>query len=83
LEVPKFYVDPKIEEEQKEFLRKVKESRDNESVRLALQRLIEAAKENKNLVPYVLDAVKAYATEGEIMDALKKVYGTYKETVII
>jgi hypothetical protein len=33
LEVPKFYVDPKIEEEQKEFLRKVKESRDNESVR--------------------------------------------------
>jgi methylmalonyl-CoA mutase N-terminal domain/subunit len=82
-EVPKFYVDPKIEEEQKEFLRKVKESRDNESVRLALQRLIEAAKENKNLVPYVLDAVKAYATEGEIMDALKKVYGTYKETVII
>jgi methylmalonyl-CoA mutase (EC 5.4.99.2) len=83
LEVPKFYVDPKIEEEQKEFLRKVKESRDNESVRLALQRLIEDAKENKNLVPYVLDAVKAYATEGEIMDALKKVYGTYKETVII
>jgi methylmalonyl-CoA mutase N-terminal domain/subunit len=83
LEVPKFYVDPKIEEEQKEFLRKVKESRDNESVRLALQRLIEAAKENKNLVPYVLDAVKTYATEGEIMDALKKVYGTYKETVII
>ena len=83
LEVPKFYVDPKIEEDQKEFLRKVKESRDNESVRLALQRLIEAAKENKNLVPYVLDAVKAYATEGEIMDALKKVYGTYKETVII
>ncbi len=83
LEVPKFYVDPKIEEEQKEFLRKVKESRDNESVRLALQRLIEAAKENKNLVPYVLDAVKAYATEGEIMDALKRVYGTYKETVII
>jgi len=83
LEVPKFYVDPKIEEEQKEFLRKVKESRDNESVRLALQRLVEAAKENKNLVPYVLDAVKTYATEGEIMDALKKVYGTYKETVII
>jgi methylmalonyl-CoA mutase N-terminal domain/subunit len=83
LEVPKFYVDPKIEEEQKEFLRKVKESRDNESVRLALQRLIEAAKENKNLVPYVLDTVKTYATEGEIMDALKKVYGTYKETVII
>ena len=83
LEVPKFYVDPKIEEEQKEFLRKVKESRDNESVRLALQRLIEAAKENKNLVPYVLDAVKVYSTEGEIMDALKKVYGTYKETVII
>jgi methylmalonyl-CoA mutase N-terminal domain/subunit len=83
LEVPKFYVDSKIEEEQKEFLTKVKESRDNESVRLALQRLVEAAKENKNLVPYVLDAVKAYATEGEIMDALKKVYGTYKETVII
>ncbi len=83
LEVPKFYVDPKIEEEQKEFLRKVKENRDNESVRLALERLKEAAKENKNLVPYVLDAVKTYATEGEIMEALKEVYGTYRENVVI
>ncbi len=83
LEIPKFYVDPKIEEEQKEFLRKVKERRDNESVRLALERLKEAATENKNLVPYVLDAVKTYATEGEIMEALKEVYGTYRENVVI
>ena len=83
LEVPKFYVDPRIEEEQREFLRKVKENRDNLSVRLALERLKEAAKENKNLVPYVLDAVKIYATEGEIIGALKEVYGTYRETVII
>ncbi|MEO0214902.1 MAG: methylmalonyl-CoA mutase family protein, partial [candidate division WOR-3 bacterium] len=83
LEVPKFYVDPKIEEEQKKFLKKIKEERDNESVRLAIERLKEAAKKNKNLVPYFIDAVKVYATEGELMDALKEVYGTYRETIIV
>ncbi len=83
LEVPKFYVDPKIEEEQKKFLKKIKEERDNESVRLAIERLKDAAKKNKNLVPYFIDAVKVYATEGELMDALKEVYGTYRETIIV
>ncbi len=83
LEVPKFYVDPKIEKEQVEFLKKVKENRDNESVRLAIERLKEAAKKNKNLVPYFIDAVKCYATEGELMDALKEVYGIYRENIVV
>lgn len=83
LEVPKFYVDPEIEKEQVEFLRKVKESRDNESVRLAIERLKEAARKNKNLVPYFIDAVKCYATEGELMDALKEVYGVYRENIVV
>ncbi len=82
-EIPKFRVDPSIEKEQIEFLRKVKEERDNESVKLALKNLKEAARKNKNLVPYFMDAVKAYATEGELMEALKEVYGIYKETTIV
>ena len=83
LEVPKFHVDPKIEEEQKAFVRKIRETRDNYAVKEALKRLKEAAKRGENLVPYFVEAVKVYATEGELMDALKEVYGTYRENLII
>ncbi len=83
LEVPKFYVDPAIEREQKEFLKHIKETRDNALVKQKLDELEKAAREDRNLVPFVLEAVKAYATEGEIMGTLKKVYGTFKEVVVI
>ncbi len=83
LEVPKFYVDPAIEEEQVKFVKHIRETRDNTLVRQRLEELEKAARENRNLVPYVLEAVKAYATEGEIMNTLKKVYGTFREVVVI
>ncbi len=83
LEVPKFYVDPAIEEEQVKFVKHIRETRDNTLVKQRLEELEKAARENRNLVPYVLEAVKAYATEGEIMNTLKKVYGTFREVVVI
>lgn len=83
LEVPKFYVDPAIEEEQVKFVKHIRETRDNTLVKQRLEELEKAAREDRNLVPFVLEAVKAYATEGEIMDTLKKVYGTFREVVVI
>ncbi|HKC20756.1 MAG TPA: methylmalonyl-CoA mutase family protein, partial [Candidatus Dormibacteraeota bacterium] len=38
---------------------------------------------NDNLMPYILDAVRAYATEGEIMQSLIEVFGTYTETAVV
>lgn len=83
VEVPVFRVDPEIEKEQIEFLNKVKSERDGIAVSNALKRLEEAAKRGDNLMPYIIEAARVYATEGEIMGTLKKVYGAYKEPVII
>jgi methylmalonyl-CoA mutase N-terminal domain/subunit len=82
-EVPKFRIDPEIERSQIEFLHRVKRERDNMAVQNALERLRKAAQGSDNLMPYIIDAVKVYATEGEIIGALKKVFGEYREPIII
>jgi len=76
-------VDPELEKKQKERLRKLKERRDNEKVKKLLNKIKEVATTDENLFPYVLEAVKAYATVGEISNALREVFGEYTETVII
>ena len=76
-------VDPELEKKQVERLKKLKERRDNEKVRKSLQKIKEVASTQENLFPYVLEAVKAYATVGEISNALRDVFGEYTETVII
>lgn len=83
IEPPKFKIDPKIEIEQREFLKEIKEKRDNILVRQKLEALKLAAERGDNLVPYIIDAVKVYATEQEIMETLKSVYGIFKEVVVI
>ncbi len=83
IEHPKFKIDHKIEIEQREFLKHVKETRDNLLVKQKLEALKLAAQGGYNLVPYVIDAVKVYASEQEIMDTLKSVYGTFREVVVI
>jgi methylmalonyl-CoA mutase N-terminal domain/subunit len=83
IEPPKFKIDPKIEIEQREFLKEIKEKRDNILVRQKLEALKLAAERGDNLVPYIIDAVKVYATEQEIMETLKSVYGMFKEVVVI
>jgi len=76
-------VDPALEEKQKQALRQLREQRDNRAVANALKELKKAAKEGKNIVPYVFEAVKCYATLGEISDVLREIYGEYTESTSI
>ena len=54
--------------------------RDNGKVQRTLDALRRAAEGTENTMPFLLDAVRAYATLGEICDALREVFGTYQET---
>ncbi|MBA7506442.1 Methylmalonyl-CoA mutase [subsurface metagenome] len=74
--------DPEIERQQIDKLKKIKESRDNNLVHEKLKKIKEFAKTDENLMPHLIDAVKVYATTGEICDILKEVFGTYKMTTI-
>lgn len=76
-EGPVFKLRPEIEKEQLGRLREFKKSRDSDAIDGALSRLEEAAKGEDNLVPVLLEAVKAGATLGEASDVLRKVFGTY------
>ncbi|MCP2606575.1 methylmalonyl-CoA mutase family protein [Candidatus Aminicenantes bacterium AC-708-I09] len=75
-------VPPEIEKAQIKRLEEVKRERDNYKVKEKLSKLKNSAYEKENLIPYIIDAVKAYATIGEIIDSLKEVFGDYKHTAI-
>jgi methylmalonyl-CoA mutase N-terminal domain/subunit len=74
-----FTADPATEERQKERLRKAKEERDDEEVEARIEALREAVENDDNIMPYLVDAAKAYATEGEMMGVLRDKYGTYDD----
>ncbi len=76
-------IDMKIQEEQVKFLNKVKSERDNRAVSKEIDNLKKAARGEDNLMPFILDAVKVYASVGEICNAMRDVFGEYKEQVII
>jgi methylmalonyl-CoA mutase N-terminal domain/subunit len=73
------HIDEKVAEEQKARLAQVKAERNNEAVQAALAKVEAAARGTDNMVPPVLEAVKAYATLGEICDVFRKVWGQYRE----
>ena len=62
-------------------LEEVKAERDDEAVEAALADLREAIESEENVMPSIVDAVKAYATMGEIMDVFEAIHGSYEETV--
>ena len=66
------------ERKQKENLTQIKAERDDEAVEAKLDTLCEAAEGDENLMPYIIDAVKVYATTGEICDAMRDVFGEYQ-----
>ena len=72
-------VRPEAEQYQKEKLSKVKSGRDNERVKQILAVLKKTALGTDNVVPPILEAVKAYATLGEISDTLREVFGEHRE----
>jgi methylmalonyl-CoA mutase N-terminal domain/subunit len=76
-------IDPEVSRGQLERLKDLKERRDNALVEKRLEELREAARGNDNTMYPILEAVRAYATVQEICDALKEVFGTYRETPVI
>ncbi len=75
-------IDDALEIKQIEKLRSMKSKRDNNAVREKLENLERAARTSENLMYPIIDAVKVYATVGEISNTLRKVFGEYKESVI-
>jgi methylmalonyl-CoA mutase N-terminal domain/subunit len=73
------HVDPKLEERQKKRLAEVKGGRTKGDVEKALAAITQAAKGTDNLVPKILDAVRVYASVGEISDAMRKVFGEHDQ----
>ncbi len=76
-------VDPIVGERQKEKLAALKAKRNNQLVKEKLSALNAAAKGEANLMPFILEAVKAYASLGEICDELRGVFGEYQQKVIL
>lgn len=72
-------IQPEVEQYQKEKLDRVKKERDNAKVKQTLAFLKKAAQGTENVVPSILEAVKVYATLGEISDTLREVFGEYRE----
>lgn len=72
-------IDEQVEAHQLARLKEVKRTRDNRKVAQTLRDLRGVSKTDKNLMPYVIEAVKAYATEQEICDVWRDVWGEYRE----
>jgi len=79
LEIPVLEIDESVERDQVEYLREIKQKRDNSAVQHRLEALEKAAAGTGNLIPHLLECSRVQATEGEISDALIKVFGEYRE----
>ena len=83
-QLPVLTIGPEVEEAQRKRLAGVRASRSDDAVRAALGRLADdAAHAERNLMPAIFDAVRAYATVGEMVEALAGVFGRWEETAII
>ena len=76
---PLLRVAPEVEISQVAKLTEVKNNRNNHQVTSLLTKLETAAQGSENLMPYIYDCVKEYATLGEICNILRKVFGEYKD----
>jgi methylmalonyl-CoA mutase N-terminal domain/subunit len=81
--IPIQRIDPALEPKQIERVRALRAKRDAASWKSALASVEEAARSGVNVMPRILAAVEACATVGEISDAMRKVFGEYKEAVVI
>ena len=71
-------IDDKIEIRQNKAMKKLKQLRDNKKVESALSAMKNAAESDRNVMPFILDSVKAYATTGEISNTFREVFGEYR-----
>ncbi|MHB1405674.1 MAG: acyl-CoA mutase large subunit family protein [Desulfitobacteriaceae bacterium] len=72
-------VDPVVEAQQKQRLASLYQKRNQEDIEYSLTKLKKAAQGTENLMPYILDSVRIYATLGEICDVLREVFGEYRQ----
>ncbi len=82
-EIPILRIDPELERKQVERLQAMRARRDKIRWEQGLKRVEDAARNGENLMPAIIGAVESYCTVGEISDTLRKVFGEYKETVVI
>jgi methylmalonyl-CoA mutase N-terminal domain/subunit len=78
-QLPLLLIDESAERLQRERLAALRARRDNAAVERALKALAEGARTNANTMPLIIEAVRAYATLGEICDCLRPVFGEYQE----
>jgi len=83
LTIPLLRMDPEGYERQVSRLNRLRQERDNDELKRRLDALRQAAEGAENLMPHILDAVRAYGTLGEICGVLREVFGEYREPVVI
>jgi methylmalonyl-CoA mutase N-terminal domain/subunit len=81
--IPTLRIDPEIERTQIARLNALRARRDTNKAQSALAEIERRARTTENLMPAILTAVEAYATVGEISDALRRAFGEYQESVVI
>jgi methylmalonyl-CoA mutase N-terminal domain/subunit len=81
-EIALLKIDERVEQEQRERLRNLREKRDNDKVRRNLEALADAARGTDNVMPKIMECARSLATEGEISDVLRDVYGRWEEPKI-
>ena len=79
LRIKTLHISPEFRVHQVERLQKLRAGRDSQAVNQTLSELKEAAQSDQNLMPFLIDCVKEYATLGEICDTLKEIFGIYQE----
>ncbi|TMM24890.1 MAG: methylmalonyl-CoA mutase, partial [Actinobacteria bacterium] len=75
-------IDPALEDQQIERVKALRARRDSAAVEQALARLKEASLRDENLMPLIVEASRAYVTMGEMCDALRETWGTWRETPV-
>jgi methylmalonyl-CoA mutase N-terminal domain/subunit len=75
-------IDESVRPRQCEQLKQLRDERSSDEVQRRLAELRRAAAEDENLMPHIYQAVKSYATLGEVCDALRDVFGTYEEVAV-
>jgi methylmalonyl-CoA mutase N-terminal domain/subunit len=76
-------IDRRIQHEQIKRIEDLKKRRNNKTVQLSLQALKKACQNDDNLMPFIVSAVKEYATLGEICNVMRDVFGEYKENIVV
>jgi methylmalonyl-CoA mutase N-terminal domain/subunit len=79
MELPLLQIDESVAGLQEERLQKLRSERDNELVARTLKNLADGARGTENTMPLLLECVRAYATLGEMCDALRPIFGEYQE----